>query len=148
MTLEDGQVACAESITGFLRAVDGLSEYDLLGSSRCHGWSRLDVVVHVIGGWEEMLRGLVSRVDTAPTVDAASFWPAFADQVATAQLDLLTDEPAPANALRLARATIEALVGEALPPSWSDADATLIGTGRLPVPDGSGPVAARLPALG
>ncbi|MFA6300284.1 MAG: maleylpyruvate isomerase N-terminal domain-containing protein, partial [Nocardioides sp.] len=63
VALEDGRFACAESITGFLRAVDALSEYELLDVSRCHGWTRLDVVVHVIGGWEEMLRGLVSRVD-------------------------------------------------------------------------------------
>lgn len=214
--LEVGRVACTESIAAFLRAVDDLSEYDLLASSRCHGWTRLDVVVHVLGGWEEMLRGMVSRVSSEPTVDAASYWSAWAadfgsdDPVpalmsqrrrtaawarpdsATAelhdvgaallrgvnlfqdgaclwqrqvfaagdflavwavehvvhQLDLWSDTPPPPSALRLSRATIEALAGGALPASWSDLDATLVGTGRTPVPDGAGPVGSRLPALG
>ena len=191
-------------------------EHDLLHESRCHGWTRLDVVVHVISGWQEMLGGLVSRTDAEPSVDAASYWPAFATEsaaedpvavlmsqrrrtaaysrpaAATAHLgevaaavlrgvgsiedrphlwqghvfapgdylavwavedvvhhlDLMSDEPAPPSALRLTRATVEALVCEPLPESWSDLDATLIGTGRVPVPDGSGPVSARLPALG
>lgn len=217
VSLEDARVACAESVTAFLSAVDDVGEYDLLAASRCHGWTRLDVVVHVIGGWEEMLRGLVSRVDAEPTVDAASYWsaweaefgtddpvPALMSQrrrtaaytrpaAATAelhdvgaalqigidlfqegactwqghvfsagdflavwavehvvhQLDLRSEAaPPPGSALRLARATIEALVGEPLPPSWSDLDATLVGTGRLPVPDDAGSLGARLPALG
>lgn len=216
VALEDGRAACAESITAFLRAVDELGEYDLLAASRCHGWTRLDVVVHVIGGCDEMLRGLVARVDATPTVDAASYWSAFAAEFATDDpvpslmsqrrrtaafarpasaaaelrdvgaalqrgvelfqdgacrwqghvfsagdylavwavehvvhlLDLLSDHAPPAGALRLARATIEALVGEPLPRSWSDVDATLIGTGRVPVPDGAGSVGSRLPALG
>lgn len=75
--LETGRTAFAESVTAFVRAVDRFSEWDLLGSSRCHGWTRLDVVVHVIAGWQEMLGGFVSPVDDAPTVDAASYWPAF-----------------------------------------------------------------------
>ncbi len=66
----------------FLRAVDGLDEHALLGASRCHGWTRLDVVVHVIGGWQEMLTGMVSVVDDAPTVDAASYWPVFMEEYA------------------------------------------------------------------
>src|SRR5687767_7765505 len=80
VTLDDARRPCLDTVRGFLRAVDGLSEYDLLGSSRCHGWTRLDVVVHVVGGWQEMLGGLVSPVDDAPSVDAASYWPAFADE--------------------------------------------------------------------
>lgn len=80
--LEHASTACAESIEGFVRAVDGFSEHELLGGSRCHGWSRLEVVAHVIAGWQEMLGGLVSRVDSEPTVDAASYWPAFADDCA------------------------------------------------------------------
>jgi hypothetical protein len=214
--LDEGRVACTESIQAFVRAVDGMSEYDLLGASRCHGWARLDVVVHVLAGWQEMLGGLVSPVDSPPTVDAASYWPAFADQyadedpvavlmaqrrrasayarpssalaqlsdVAAAMLrgvdsfrdrpclwqghvfapgdylaiwavedvvhhlDLMSDEPAPAGALGLTRSTVEALAGEPLPQSWTDVDATLIGTGRMPVPDGTGPVGDRLPVLG
>lgn len=76
--LEEGRTACAESVDAFLAAVDGFDEHALLASSRCHGWTRMDVVVHTIGGWQEMLGGLVAIVDDEPTVDAASYWPAFA----------------------------------------------------------------------
>jgi len=209
VALDDGRAACAESIEAFERAVDAFSEYDLLGVSRCHGWTRLDVVTHVLAGWQEMLGGLVSVGDPDPTVDAATYWSAFATQYATDdpvptlmsqrrrsaayarpasarahlhdvasalvrgvracedrrllsqghvftagdfltvwavevvvhQLDLHADEPAPASALGLARATIEALAGEPVPAAWSDLDATLIGTGRVPVPAGAGAVA-------
>jgi hypothetical protein len=216
VTPEVGRAACADSIEEFLVAVDDLGEHELLGASRCHGWTRLDVLVHVLAGWQEMLGGLVSRVDSEPSVDAASYWPAFAadfaseDQLlalmsqrrrtstyarpaaATDQLhdvaaalvrgvmssedrpclwqghvfapgdflavwavenvvhhlDLVAAVPAPPSALALTRATIESLVGESLPASWTDEDAALIGSGRTPVPDDAGPVAARLPALG
>jgi len=80
--LETGRVAFAESVTSFVRAVDGFDEWELLGASRCHGWTRLDVVVHVTNGWQEMLGGMVSEVDRVPTVDAASYWPAFAAEYA------------------------------------------------------------------
>ena len=70
--------ALVAGVEAFLAAVDGLDEPDLLGASRCHGWARLDVVVHVLGGWHELLAGLVSPVDDAPTVDAATYWTAFA----------------------------------------------------------------------
>jgi len=216
VTLEEGRAACAETIRGFVRAADGLTEHELLDVSRCHGWSRLDAVTHVISGWQEMLGGLVSVVDAEPTVDAATYWSAFADayggedsvsllmaqrrrtstysrpestrehlrELAAAlvrgvdafgdqrclwqkhvfapgdflavwavenvvhHLDLRSVEPAPANALALARATVEALAGTPLPSSWTDEDATLIGTGRRPVPDGVGELAGRLPVLG
>ena len=215
VALDAGRTACAESIDAFVGAAGSFSEYELLDASRCHGWSRLDVVVHVIGGWEEMLAGMVSAVDSEPSVDAASYWKAFASEYATDdpvptlmwqrrrtaayarpgsatdqlrdvaaavrrgvssfgdesrlwqghtfsagdylavwavenvvhQLDLMADGPPPASALKLSRMTIEALIGQALPATWSDQDATLIGTGRLPVPDGLGAVASRLPAL-
>ena len=181
--LDDGRTACAESIESFVRAVDAFSEYHLLDASRCHGWTRLDVAVHVLAGWQEMLGGLVSVRDSDPTVDAATYWSAFATESATAlmrgvtacedrrylwqghvftagdfltvwavevvvhQIDLLSDEPAPSSALRLARATIEALIDEPVPTAWTDLDATLIGTGRAPVPVGSGIIAAQFPAF-
>lgn len=78
--LETARAAFADSVRGFLDAVDGLDEWALLGASRCHGWTRLDVVVHVIAGWQEMLGGFVSPVGDAPTVDAASYWPAFDEE--------------------------------------------------------------------
>ncbi len=215
VALEAGRAACADSIDAFLRAVDDLSEYQLLAGSRCHGWARLDVVDHMVTGWQEMLGGLVSPVDSEPSVDAATYWSAFASEnatddpvpalmsqrrrtaaharpaSATAQLrevaaavlrgldsfddrpclwqghvfapgdflavwavegvvhhlDLISDQAAPASALTLARGTIEAIVGEPLPPSWTDVEATLIGTGRMPVPDGLHALSAKLPAL-
>ncbi|HZC52545.1 MAG TPA: maleylpyruvate isomerase N-terminal domain-containing protein, partial [Mycobacterium sp.] len=67
------------SVEAFCDAVASLTEWDLLGSSRCHGWTRLDLAVHVVAGWQEMLGGFVTVVDDEPTVDAASYWPAFAD---------------------------------------------------------------------
>lgn len=72
--------AFADSTTAFLAAAEATGEHDLLASSRCHGWTRLDVVVHVIAGWQEMLGGMVSPVDEDPTVDAASYWAAFAQE--------------------------------------------------------------------
>ena len=214
--LEPARAACLESVHAFVRAVDATSEHDLLGASRCHGWTRLDVVVHVIAGWGEMLGGLVSLVDDDATVDAASYWPAFAEQygggdpvpslmaqrrrtatyprpssavehlrdvaamlargvegfgarpctwqghVFTAgdflaiwavedvvhHLDLAVAEPAPAAALAMARETVAALVGGELPPSWTDEQAVLVGTGRAAVPDDAGALGALLPALG
>lgn len=88
VSLEVARAACLESVDAFLAAVDALSEYELLDASRCHGWSRLDVVVHVIAGWQEMLGGLVSPTDVEPSVDAATYWTAFADEYAT-------DDPVP-----------------------------------------------------
>ena len=76
------QAAFEESVDGFVAAVHGLDDYALLRHSRCHGWTRLDVVSHVVAGWHEMLCGLVTQVDEPPTVDAASYWIAFAEEVA------------------------------------------------------------------
>lgn len=78
--LATGRTAFSDSVRGFVAAADGFDEWALLGASRCHGWTRLDVVVHVIAGWQEMLGGLVSPVDDEPTVDAASYWPAFDEE--------------------------------------------------------------------
>ncbi len=63
-------------------------------------------------------------------------------------LDLVSDVAAAPSALALARATVEALADQPLPSSWSDAEATLIGAGRLPVPPGSGGLEEALPVLG
>jgi uncharacterized protein (TIGR03083 family) len=209
--------ACTASLTALLDAVDGLSELELLDASRCRGWTRLDVVVHLVGGCSELMQGLLTPVDDAPTVDSASYWTAFADQYhdddpvpalmfqrrrtaaydrpATARehlrevgaaalrgiqvmpdrhrrwdrqvftagdfltvwvvehvvhhLDLLGAEPPPpSQGLALARRTVEALLGEPLPGSWSDETATLVGTGRVPPPDDAAHLASRLPVLG
>ena len=88
VTLDSGRAACTDSIDAFVRATSTFSEYELLGASRCHGWSRWDVVAHVVAGWQEMLGGMVSPVDEAASVDAATYWTAFAKEFAT-------DDPVP-----------------------------------------------------
>ena len=74
-----GRAAFARSVEAFSAAVDGLSEWELLGSSRCHGWTRLDVGAHVLAGWQEALGGMACPTRDHPTTDAASFWTAFAE---------------------------------------------------------------------
>ena len=75
----DARVGFDASVTAFSDAVASLPEWDLMASSRCHGWTRLDLNAHVVAGWQEMLGGFVTPVDDDPTVDAASYWTAFAD---------------------------------------------------------------------
>jgi uncharacterized protein (TIGR03083 family) len=204
------------SVTAFTDAVASLTEWDLLGPSRCHGWTRMDLAAHVVAGWQDMLSGFVTVVDDEPTVDAASYWTAFADLMSGSDpveilmtqrrraatyarprsllehlrevtdavlsgwhtmraqpcrwqgqvfapgdflaiwavenivhhLDLLVDDPPPSNGLTLARATIEALAAGSLPGEWTDEQAVLIGTGRVPVPHDAAEIGARLPVLG
>ena len=189
----------------FVQSVGRLDDLELLAASRCHGWAVLDVVVHVRVGLEEMLRGVTAPTDDAPTVDAATYWSAWAAQpdrddevdgilwtrrtasayprpsgavrhlraaadavlaaalppaalrfqgqviaggdflatwaveLAVHHVDLglhLDLAPPTDAALRLTRATIEALLGTPVPPSVSDLDALLVGAGRVPVPPG------------
>jgi hypothetical protein len=93
--LDDGRTACAESIESFVRAVDAFSEYHLLDASRCHGWTRLDVAVHVLAGWQEMLGGLVSVRDSDPTVDAATLLVGLRNRVRNGRPGANADVPAP-----------------------------------------------------
>jgi Mycothiol maleylpyruvate isomerase N-terminal domain len=62
----------------FVAAAESFSEYDVLAAARVHGWSRLDVVVHVRAGLEEMVGVCAAQVDGAPDHDAASYWASFA----------------------------------------------------------------------
>ncbi|MGC4110088.1 MAG: maleylpyruvate isomerase N-terminal domain-containing protein [Nocardioides sp.] len=68
-----------EQIAAFVDGAESFSEYDLLGASRVHGWSRLDTVVHVRAGLEEMVGVCAAQVDGPPDHDAASYWASFAD---------------------------------------------------------------------
>ena len=214
---EPARAAFVGSVTSFVDAAEAMPEHDLLGASRCHGWTRMDVVVHVLAGWQEMLGGMVSPTPDPPSVDAASYWPAFADEysghdpvaalmsqrrrtaaylrpasaleqlrdVADAvvrgagslaeegryawqghvfttgdflaiwavedvvhHLDLLAEAPPPPDGMTMARRTVEALVGDALPASWADTDVVLVGTGRRPAPDELAGIRERLPAFG
>ena len=65
------------------------------------------------------------------------------------ELDLAP--PAPSG-LRLARATVESLLGGALPSAWADEAAVLVGAGRVDPDeqqrDEIGSVVQRLPVLG
>src|SRR3954462_10829198 len=117
VSLEVGRSACAESIDAFVQAVDSFTEYELLGASRCHGWSRLDVVTHVLAGWQEMLGGMVSPAESAPSVDAATYWPAFAEELAgeDAVAVLMAQRRRTASYVRPGSATTQLLdVGAAL----------------------------------
>src|SRR6476661_4115148 len=80
--LETARTAFVDSVHGFVGAVEACDDWALLASSRCHGWTRVDVALHVLAGWQEMLGGFVSPADGPPTVDAATYWPAFDDQAA------------------------------------------------------------------
>lgn len=63
----------------FVAAVGSTSDLDLLGPSRCHGWSRLDVVVHVRIGLQEMALATLGGSHDEPDHDAASYWAAHPD---------------------------------------------------------------------
>ena len=68
-----------DQLSAFVSAAESFSEHELLGASRCHGWSRLDAVVHVRAGVEEMVGVCAAQVDDPPDHDAASYWGSFAD---------------------------------------------------------------------
>ncbi|MGG5257352.1 maleylpyruvate isomerase N-terminal domain-containing protein [Phycicoccus avicenniae] len=68
------------AVDAFLRTTRSLPEVALLEPSRCLGWTRFDVVDHVLAGWSELFAGLADRTDGPPTVDAASYWTAYAEQ--------------------------------------------------------------------
>jgi Mycothiol maleylpyruvate isomerase N-terminal domain len=67
-----------EQLDAFVDAAGSFSEYDLLAAAQVHGWSRLDTVVHVRAGLEEMVGVCAAQVDGAPDHDAASYWASFA----------------------------------------------------------------------
>ena len=67
-----------EQLDVFVAAARSFSEYDLLGASRVHGWSRLEVVVHSRLGLEEMVGVCAMQVDDPCDHDAASYWASFA----------------------------------------------------------------------
>lgn len=78
--LAEARPAFLGALDAFRLAVGSLDDMTLLGASRCHGWSRLDCVVHVRVGLEELLAGCAAQVDDVPDTDAASYWTAWDDQ--------------------------------------------------------------------
>ncbi|WP_460864541.1 maleylpyruvate isomerase N-terminal domain-containing protein [Rhodococcus aerolatus] len=200
-----GRDAFVAQLERFQEAVEALDDRQLLTASRCHGWTALEVLVHVRTGLQEMVGGAVSPTTATPDRDAASYWGAFAPgasssgakvddvpailwtrrtasaygrprgalehlgmaaetaaaavramseapvafqghvlrsgdflatwavELAVHHLDLGPDldvTPPVPGALRLARRTVEALHGTALPASWTDERCVLLGTGR------------------
>jgi uncharacterized protein (TIGR03083 family) len=57
-----------------MEAVGQLDDRAMLAASRCFGWTRADLLVHVHFGLQEMLLGLVDPTDAEPDTDAASYW--------------------------------------------------------------------------
>ena len=71
---EDGRDAFLDGLDTFLDDVEGLSDEDLMAPSRCLGWTRGDLIVHVHLGLQEMLHGIVTPSDAQPDTDAAEYW--------------------------------------------------------------------------
>jgi hypothetical protein len=69
-----GARACAAAIRALLAAAGRLDDQALLAPSRCPGWSRLNALMHVHLGLQDMLLGVVSPTAAEPDVDAASYW--------------------------------------------------------------------------
>jgi hypothetical protein len=63
----------ARQIAEIVTAAKSLTDMQLLAPSRCHGWSALDLIVHVRIGLEEMAIGAARAADE-PDYDAASYW--------------------------------------------------------------------------
>lgn len=70
-----------EEFTSVASALDelALDELALLGPSLCHGWSRLDALVHVRLGLEEMAMATTFACSDSIDHDAASYWFSYAD---------------------------------------------------------------------
>lgn len=72
--LDEARSAFISQLTAFEAAVESLDDLALLGASRAHGWSRLDCIVHVRMGLQELLAGMNAQTDESCDVDAASYW--------------------------------------------------------------------------
>ena len=72
----EGRAAFLATLDGFVAAVGALDDHALLATSRCWGWSVVDVVTHVRLGLEEVAVALlgVGEAGRAPDRDAASYW--------------------------------------------------------------------------
>jgi hypothetical protein len=76
---EEAVGAVCDQAGEFVAATRSRDDLQLLGPSRCHGWSLLDVVVHVRLGLEEMVMGTTSHSMEPPDCDAASYWESHSD---------------------------------------------------------------------
>lgn len=71
---DEGVAAFLPAVDAFVQASLAPDELDLLAASRCHGWTRFDVVDHVLAGWRELLGGMAARTSGPATVDAVTYW--------------------------------------------------------------------------
>lgn len=74
VSLDESRGAFLEELDRFHDAIRTLDDHALLGPSRAYGWSRLDCLVHVRMGLQELLAGIPARATTPPDTDAASYW--------------------------------------------------------------------------
>ena len=70
----DAQVSLVGAVEQFLNTAESLSDYDLLATSWCYGWTVLDVVTHVRVGLQEMLGGFTASTQDPTDQDAGSYW--------------------------------------------------------------------------
>lgn len=77
--LDPAREAFCAALDAFGTAADHLDDQALLAPSRCLGWTRLDCLVHVRVGLEEMLAGSFAPAEAAADVDAASYWSTWED---------------------------------------------------------------------
>ncbi len=134
-----GREAFVSELTLLLQIAGGLGDRDLLAASRCRGWTVADVLTHVHLGLQEMLLGIVSPTDAAPTVDAASYWsqaPADNDEASGTDhvryVRLLTSAyQRPSGSIRHLTMTGRTLVRAvtSLPPTSLDFQGHVIDTG-------------------
>jgi uncharacterized protein (TIGR03083 family) len=71
---DEGRAAFLAQLEVFAAVADDLTDDDLMGTSRCRGWTVADVLVHVHLGLHEMLLGLVSPAGEQPDSDASDYW--------------------------------------------------------------------------
>src|SRR4051812_20969029 len=74
VALDEATDLLRDQVAAFVAAASGLTDLELLAPARCQGWSRLDTVVHVRAGLEELLAAWATRTTDPVSHDAASYW--------------------------------------------------------------------------
>ncbi len=69
-----GQQAFVDALAAFMAAADAMADTDLMERSRCRGWSRADLMVHVHLGLQELFVGIHGPTDATADTDAATYW--------------------------------------------------------------------------
>ena len=69
-----GQRAFVDALAAFMAAAEAMDDTGLMERSRCRGWSRADLMVHVHLGLQELLVGIHAPTDAPADTDAASYW--------------------------------------------------------------------------